>query len=376
MWFEEQAWASLARRLEAESNRCPRCWFDARQHCICAAVPPCRPTLPVRVLILMHHKEFHRASDDAKLLAIQLPPERCKIFIFGKPGDLDDLGAELDIDPDHTCILWPGACMRQHQTRVGPFSCARRPSSPLGGGGWLAVSGLHAGLTPLSNPARRRLPPSSPRGAPDAVMSRRRPQDGRRVCGLSPTFLWVGGEGEEAEEGRQGGRGGGDDDGARRSAVAPSGRPRWRLPSRAHDVSAPRQAARGKAATACCSAPDHALRLLASAARVRGRVGPLDCPERRPGRDARLHSRSVRATARGAGGVTRGVHAADGWGRDRQQRGPPLTTRGLTRGRLSEGEGRRAAITAQGRTFSTPHANRAHERRCVPRPPQKRRVTL
>ena len=105
--FETQAATSLARRMEAQSNRCPACWHDRAQRCICSALDTLAPSLPVRVLILMHHKEYLRASDDAKLLLMMLPAERVRLFIFGRPGDLDNLHSELDEDPDHALVLWP-----------------------------------------------------------------------------------------------------------------------------------------------------------------------------------------------------------------------------------------------------------------------------
>jgi len=107
--FEQQAYASLSRRLDAQSNRCPHCWHDRLQRCICTSVGGnARLTLNVRVLVLIHHKEFGRASDDAKLLLMMLPPEQQKLFIFGRPGDLEAMMEEVDRDPDHALMLWPG----------------------------------------------------------------------------------------------------------------------------------------------------------------------------------------------------------------------------------------------------------------------------
>lgn len=56
----------------------------------------------------MHHKEFMRASDDAKLLLMLLPPSHVRLFIFGRPGDMEALHAEIEADPMHAMILWPG----------------------------------------------------------------------------------------------------------------------------------------------------------------------------------------------------------------------------------------------------------------------------
>ena len=117
--FEEQAWDALGVRLRVQSNRCPHCWHDARQQCICAAVGMVRLGLPVRVLVLMHHKEYWRASDDAKLLMMMLPPEQAKLFIFGRPGDLAAIEAELNEDPSHSMMLWPGEGAQTVEEFVG-----------------------------------------------------------------------------------------------------------------------------------------------------------------------------------------------------------------------------------------------------------------
>ena len=106
--FEQQAWHTLTIRLREQVNRCPMCWHDRIQRCICNRVPPVALQLPVRVLVLMHHKEYYRASDDAKLLLMMLPAAHAKLFIYGKPGDLDALHAEIDEDPAHSMMLWPG----------------------------------------------------------------------------------------------------------------------------------------------------------------------------------------------------------------------------------------------------------------------------
>ena len=106
--FEQQAWDALATRLKAQTNRCERCWHDRKQRCICDAVRNVSLDLPVRVLVLMHYKEYYRASDDAKLLMMMLPPSAARLLIFGRPGDLAALDAELDEDPAHSLLLWPG----------------------------------------------------------------------------------------------------------------------------------------------------------------------------------------------------------------------------------------------------------------------------
>jgi DTW domain-containing protein YfiP len=100
--------SAISRKLAANGHRCARCWHDRAQKCICARLAPLATALPIKVLILMHHKEFLRAGDDAKLLlAMASPPERAELFVFGRAGDLARLYDELAIDPPHTLMLWP-----------------------------------------------------------------------------------------------------------------------------------------------------------------------------------------------------------------------------------------------------------------------------
>ena len=43
-----------------------------------------------------------------QLLLMMLPAESARLLIYGKPGDLDELHREIDADPDHSMMLWPG----------------------------------------------------------------------------------------------------------------------------------------------------------------------------------------------------------------------------------------------------------------------------
>jgi len=100
---------ALQRRLLERANLCSRCWHDAVQRCICSRLATdLALSLPIRCLVLMHYKEYYKASDDAKLLPAMLAPGLADIFTYGVPGELDRLQAELAVDPEHTLILWPG----------------------------------------------------------------------------------------------------------------------------------------------------------------------------------------------------------------------------------------------------------------------------
>lgn len=98
----------IARKEQACAHRCPRCWHDRAQKCICARLGSLATVLNVKLLVLMHHKEYLKSGDDAKLLLAMLPSERAELFVFGRRGDLARLYSELSVDGAHTLILWPG----------------------------------------------------------------------------------------------------------------------------------------------------------------------------------------------------------------------------------------------------------------------------
>jgi hypothetical protein len=81
--------------------------------------------LPVRVLVLMHHKEYLSAGDDAKLL-LAMMPQQSELFVFGRAGDVQRLEAEMAVDPAHTLLLWPG----EHSSSVDEYRAALPPGSP------------------------------------------------------------------------------------------------------------------------------------------------------------------------------------------------------------------------------------------------------
>ena len=110
--FEALTTKSIQAKEEANSNRCKACWHDLTHRCICQHLRLPREDvqkmrLNVRILVLMHHKEYLSAGDDAKLLLAMLPPSHCELFVFGRSGDLDRLEQELAIDPVHNLVLWP-----------------------------------------------------------------------------------------------------------------------------------------------------------------------------------------------------------------------------------------------------------------------------
>lgn len=147
--FEQQAWGGLGVRLMTQQNRCSACWHDRASRCICAAIGRVRLDLPVRVIVLMHHQEYYRASDDAKLLMMMMPPENARLLVFGRPGDMDAFHAEVDEDPTHSLMLWPGEAAQT----IEQFLAALPSTSP-----WRAADAPTASLSRDSPRASTRRP--------------------------------------------------------------------------------------------------------------------------------------------------------------------------------------------------------------------------
>jgi hypothetical protein len=154
--YESVTGAALVRKEQRCTNRCEYCWHDLTQRCMCHHARPhsLHTTVNVKVLVLMHSKEYLNPGTDAKLLLAMLPPERAKLYarlppsnpargrrahpepcqnrchaplwcssdarpchlhdnlpptqVYGRPGDLAALRDELAIAPRHTLLLWPG----------------------------------------------------------------------------------------------------------------------------------------------------------------------------------------------------------------------------------------------------------------------------
>jgi len=107
--FEKVASLAIEEKEQSRSNRCPSCWHDAVLRCVCPLIPPFATEtvlLPIRVLIMMHHREYLSAGDDAKLL-VRMLPDNSKLFVFGREGDWKLFEEECAIDPVHTLTLWP-----------------------------------------------------------------------------------------------------------------------------------------------------------------------------------------------------------------------------------------------------------------------------
>eukprot|EP00536_Pseudo-nitzschia_multiseries_P004755 jgi/Psemu1/10781/gm1.10781_g len=116
--FEKIATRTVLIKESQRTNRCRRCWHDKITRCICSYIPPLSEgsvKLPIKVMVLMHYKEYFSAGNDAKLMLALLPGgegitetfRRSQLYIFGKEGDWEKFEEECSLDPDHTLLLWP-----------------------------------------------------------------------------------------------------------------------------------------------------------------------------------------------------------------------------------------------------------------------------
>ena len=110
--FEAIATRTVEIKETQRTNRCQRCWHDRATRCICYYIPPLSETsikLPIKVIVLMHYKEYFSAGNDAKLMLALLPGghQRSQLFVFGRTGDWEKFQAECALDPEHTLLLWP-----------------------------------------------------------------------------------------------------------------------------------------------------------------------------------------------------------------------------------------------------------------------------
>jgi len=110
--FEKIATRTVEIKETQRTNRCRRCWHDRVTRCICSYIPPLEEKsvkLPIKVIVLMHYKEYFSAGNDAKLMLALLPGKRLRsqLYVFGRNGDWGKFQAECSLDPDHTLLLWP-----------------------------------------------------------------------------------------------------------------------------------------------------------------------------------------------------------------------------------------------------------------------------
>lgn len=93
-----------------------------------------REDLPnVKILLLLHHKEYLNAGNSAKSLIALLPKENIELYVYGKEGDFDRCIDEMMIDRGRqTAILWPGenAITVEEFIRSGSLSLQTQSINP------------------------------------------------------------------------------------------------------------------------------------------------------------------------------------------------------------------------------------------------------
>ena len=56
---------AIRRKAQSKGNLCSRCWHDCAQRCMSVYASTLQTVLQAKVLVLMHHKEYLNAGDDA-----------------------------------------------------------------------------------------------------------------------------------------------------------------------------------------------------------------------------------------------------------------------------------------------------------------------
>ena len=141
--YEAVAEMHVSLKRQKSKNRCQHCWHDKTKECICEYIPNFgvtgrhqreqrkrkrtyaddkitkennedsedasspSPLHNVKVLLLMHYKEYYSAGNSGKLLISMFP--NAELFIFGLKTDWERLVVELAVDPQHNMVLWPGS---------------------------------------------------------------------------------------------------------------------------------------------------------------------------------------------------------------------------------------------------------------------------
>ena len=112
--FEKMATLNINYRINEERHhRCPDCWY-CNVRCVCDLMPTKidredLPNIDVKILLLLHHKEYLNAGNSAKSLIALLPKENIELYVYGREGDFDRFIDEMMIDQGRqTAILWPG----------------------------------------------------------------------------------------------------------------------------------------------------------------------------------------------------------------------------------------------------------------------------
>jgi len=162
--YERIASEHLRIREENSRHRCRMCWHDTRA-CICAHLPALTLHVKVRLLVLMHQKEYLGAGDNAKLLIAMLPADQARLFVYGRSDDWAAFAAELADDPPHAMLLWPGdgaLTLGQFLEALPESSGWRRSRAPATPDAPLDAAAALGGLRLSGPPASAAAQPSTP----------------------------------------------------------------------------------------------------------------------------------------------------------------------------------------------------------------------
>ena len=80
--FREKARAVTdLRRSQQQYKRCPNCWLDIKESCICDSITQARLSDHIRLIVYMDYKEYYNPGDDGKLLLCTMP-NITKLFLY------------------------------------------------------------------------------------------------------------------------------------------------------------------------------------------------------------------------------------------------------------------------------------------------------
>ena len=152
---QQRAVASIRRSLEfrkAEMSGkiCQRCWAPLSDCVCCSADEDVFASMPHRIIIYLHYKEFGRFSNTGALL-LSAFPNQTELIVAGLPEEEERLRGLLLQAPSSAMILWPhGAPLAAFLDRAAA-SAAGGSSGPAAP----AARGAAAGSCPRGAEGRR-----------------------------------------------------------------------------------------------------------------------------------------------------------------------------------------------------------------------------
>jgi DTW domain-containing protein YfiP len=105
--FSSRRLQSIKECLERQ-DKCPTCWLK-RPLCMCSKIRDIferNDKIKSNVALLMHSKEYGRASNTGKIMRIGLGEDKVSLAIFGSRRDEAELERQLTTSP--SIILYPG----------------------------------------------------------------------------------------------------------------------------------------------------------------------------------------------------------------------------------------------------------------------------